>query len=100
MQATPPETIKLRAPISSADFDAAAQQFFDHGVLERREQIERRARSYGEPLIEAGLEIFREQSFARGDFAVHIARFHPAQHGGFDAAETEIERVAFHLCAA
>ena len=33
---------------------------------------------------------------ARVDFGGKIVGFHPAQHGGFESAEAEVERVAFH----
>ena len=38
-----------------------------------------------------------EHGFAGGDFVVHMARLHPAQDGGFVAAEAEIQRIALHF---
>ena len=40
-----------------------------------------------------------QQIAARPDFPVQIARLDPAQHGGFESAEAEIERVALHFAA-
>ena len=78
-------------------FDGATQELLDHGELKRRQQIESRGRGYLQPLLGRWRGFSATQRAAAGDFRVHVVRFHPAQHGGLDSAEAEIERVAFHL---
>ena len=82
---------RARADFLDAD-GGAAQQFFDDGVLKGSEQIERGLRSEREKILSRGAL----RASAGFDLSAEVVVFHPAKHGGFQAAETEIERVAFH----
>ena len=83
--------------MSSAQTAARRQQFVDHGVLERSQQVERALRRGGQPLLDGGLGELALQGAAGGDFVRHIVGFDPAQDGGLESAEAEIEGVAFHF---
>src|SRR5581483_2947937 len=71
----------------------AAEQFLDHGVLKRGEQVERRLGRESEQFLDGRAW----GTAASVDFAREIVLFHPAQDGGFQSAEAEVERVAFHV---
>ena len=81
-----------RAPISSMDDCGAAEQLLDDGVLEGGEQVERGLGSEREKILSRSAL----RAAAGFDFGGKIVGFHPTEDGGFESAEAEVERVAFH----
>src|SRR5579884_1161076 len=76
---------RLGGPLEELGYD---------GVLKGRQQIEGRLWRCAEIPGDGGIHDLT----ASGDLSGYVVLLDPAEDGGLQAAEAEIERVAFHLC--
>ena len=96
MHATPPETMMEDTPNSSAEEMTPTEKLFNYRELKTGDKIACGLGRDRQPLVRRGMRLVFEQLAAKGDFIRKIVMLHPAQDGGFEAAETEIELISFH----